>query len=319
MRAKYYILFIFMVVTVSCSVDSYLSTTKNHDPEINFKDEPTKILVVNTFDFGRLGLNNQKKLDVMKNGAYTSINYAGTRLKILKGITVISLADSNHMVISIDSLSKLITKYHADYVLALDEFYAGFDADNIQDHQDGADKKKTYKTADYSMKVTANYKLYDKSGNVYKLLKGRASDFKTTQEIPGAFWASLFGPGVKNNGANVDQSAIHATDDALRPFFGYVTTKSRPLYSNDELSEAVGEITSGNFSKADSLLKPLIYGADQKLAAKAAYNLAVVYEAQGNIKAAMDMVQLSIGKDDNSKANTLLSELSNATATAVSP
>jgi tetratricopeptide (TPR) repeat protein len=230
---------------------------------------------------------------------------------------VINLTDTNHTVIAIDSIHKLIERYHADYILALDYFNAGFDADNFQDHVDESNKNKTYKTADYNLKVTANYNLYDSSGNVFKHLNGSASDFKATQQIPGTLLAGLFAPGIKSNASNVDLSGIHATDDALRVLFAYTTTKSRALYNNEELGEAVAEIRSNNFSKADSLLKPLIQSQDKRLAAKAAYNLAVVYEAQGNIKAAIAMAQTSLDKNDNNKARILLDEI--YVPTTVSP
>jgi tetratricopeptide (TPR) repeat protein len=309
MIAKYYILFLFVCLITSCGVDSYLVTTKNHAPELTLHGDSARILVVNTFDFGRLGLKSQKKLDVIINGGYTSVNYAAARLKTLKGLTVINLTDTNHTVIAVDSIHKLIERYHADYILALDYFNAGFDAENFQDHVDESNKNKTYKTADYSLKVAANYNLYDSGGNVYKHLNGSASDYKTTQQIPGTLLVGLFAPGIRSNASNVDLSGIHATDDALRVLFAYTTTKNRALYNNDELGEAVAEIRSNNFSKADSLLKPLIAGQDKRLAAKAAYNLAVVYEAQGNIKAAVAMAQTSLDKNDNNKARVLLDEI----------
>jgi hypothetical protein len=45
------------------------------------------------------------------------------------------------------------------------------------------------------------------------------------------------------------------------------------------------------------------------MASKAAYNLAVVYEAQGDIDIAIDMAQLSLDKNKNRFATMLLTDL----------
>jgi len=303
-------------VIASCGVENYVTIADNHAATIVFDKDSTKILVVNTFNFDRLNLKSAKKLDVVKGGAYASINYAASRLKQLKGVSIIYIPDSNHTATSVDSLSMLAARYHADYILALNNFQAYFDADNIQSHDSNTGKKDAYKTADFSIKLTANYILYDKNASVYKQLNGFVSDFQSTEEVPNALLAGLVGPGIKGNSQVVNQSAIHATDVALQGFFAYTSTRSRSLYNNDDLHAAVEEITANNFDKADSLLRPFLANEDTGLAAKAAYDLAVVYEAKGNFKVAVEMAQLSVEKENNSKARILLGDL-NTTIAAV--
>jgi hypothetical protein len=60
---------------------------------------------------------------------------------------------------------------------------------------------------------------------------------------------------------------------------------------------------------AFKILNPLIDGADIKLASKAAYNLAVVYEAQGDIDEALKTAKLSNEKYQNEYAKALIVDL----------
>ena len=63
------------------------------------------------------------------------------------------------------------------------------------------------------------------------------------------------------------------------------------------------------FDKAYNLLQPLLQGAGAKLAGKAAYNLAVVYEAQDDIDIALQMTQLAIDKNNSRFARMLMEDL----------
>jgi lipopolysaccharide biosynthesis regulator YciM len=65
----------------------------------------------------------------------------------------------------------------------------------------------------------------------------------------------------------------------------------------------------GKFDIAYKILNPLIDGKDLKLASQAAYNLAVVYESQGDIDEALDLAKLSNQKQQNNYATVLIAEL----------
>jgi hypothetical protein len=300
-------LYALVSVLSSCVADRYVSISANYPPSITFNANHTTILVINTFDFGQLNLKSEKKLATIKGGAYASINYAVVKLSQLPNVRLINLTDSNRVYLTTDSLNVLTKKYNADYILALNTFNAFFDADNFQTYN--SDKKETVKTADYSMKVIAKYTLYDKDGEVYKQLNGFTRDYHSTEQVPGVLLATALGPGVKNNSSVVNQSAIHATDNALQCFFVSTTVRNRKLYSKGNFNDIASEIVANNFSRADSLLRPLLNDADADLSAKAAYDLAVICEAKGDIKGAREMAQLSIEKSDNTNARILLDEL----------
>ena len=68
----------------------------------------------------------------------------------------------------------------------------------------------------------------------------------------------------------------------------------------------VDEIFAENLDKADTLSRPIINGKDLIMAAKAAYNMAVVCEAQGDIDSAMSMAKLSVDKSRNRYARSMI-------------
>jgi len=312
------VLFSVLLFISSCGVDQYVATSTTHPPAFTFNADSTVIAVINGFDFDQLNLHNKKKLSIAKGGAFTSIAYVEDQLKQLHGVKVINLvADSGYATLDSSSLKNIAAEHHADYVLALTKYYARFNSDNLQTYKN--DKGVEVKTVDYKMDVTTNYTLYNKNGGVYNEFKGNTNDYTSTQQVPGVFWADIFGPGIKGNSAQVNNSAIHATQAALQGLFPSITTVNRAIYTDDDLKNAADEMMAHNFKKADSLLQPLLLNQNAELAAKAAYNLAVVYEAQGDINRARDMVQISLDKNDNRKARTMYADIQGNTNAAVSP
>nr|WP_255486721.1 DUF6340 family protein [Mucilaginibacter sp. SP1R1] len=111
-------------------------------------------------------------------------------------------------------------------------------------------------------------------------------------------------------GFSINNVARNAGLDALKDYLPYTITNYRPLYNEtDELKASVVQILAGKFDIAYKILNPLIDGKDPKLAGKAAYNLAVVYEAQGDIDEALDLAKLSNQKMQSEYATTLIAEL----------
>jgi tetratricopeptide (TPR) repeat protein len=116
-------------------------------------------------------------------------------------------------------------------------------------------------------------------------------------------------PTVGGNQGSIVTAAENATQTAIQDYLPYTINHSRPLYNDAVLRPAVKEILAGRFDKAYELLKPIVDGKDARMASKAAYNLAVVYEAQGDFDVAIDMAQLSIDKNQNGYASNLMQDL----------
>lgn len=282
----------------SCTVPKYVNVPVNYNPKFYFNPDSTTIVAINRFDPMSSKVTNKKTLGVLKAGGYAAIKYAQDQLMQLPKVRVINLVDSAAFAVNTDSISAIAAKYKAHYVLALTDFSANIGLDGVEN-----------KTAYYNTNTTVNFTMFESNGIYYKKLKGAATDPQSEQEYPGLVLSLFIHPTVKGNKADITASAQHATQNALQDYFPYTIAHDRPLYSDDYFKEPVAAILEGNFNKADSLLQPMVKHANNQIASKAAYNLAVVYEAIGDIDAAIDMAQLSITKFDNKYAVSILGDL----------
>ena len=276
---------LFIVGLTSCNVVQYATVPVDYAPKLVFKTDTARILVVNrvTFDSTRM---NKRKIMALKAAAYSAITGAEKELKLLPGVKISSLVDSVSFSANKDSVKHLAAKYKANYVLTLDSFNAGLVLDNVQ--YDG-----NAQIAYYSTKASVTFTLYESNGIFFKKLKGLA-----TEPQDGRF------------GYSIDGAARNAALDALKDYLPYTITNYRPLYNqSDQLALSVRQILAGRFDIAFKILNPIIDGPDPKQASRAAYNLAVVYEAQGDIDEALELAKLSNQKQQNDYATTLIAAL----------
>ncbi|RKR80246.1 hypothetical protein BDD43_0342 [Mucilaginibacter gracilis] len=291
-----------IVFLSSCSTPSYVDLYITHLPKFTFKNSPAKVLVINLYDASQTGIKNTKKLNVLRNAAYASLNCVVDRLKQFSQVEIINLTEPNN--ITADSIPMLLNKHHAQYILALNYLTANFELDKIDDY--GKDK---LKNAQYNINTAVDYTFFNNEGGVISKLSGSSSHHEADMLVTNTFAAVAFGPSIKNNSIAVDNSAIDATGNMLQYFSQYTSIIQRPLYKNDELENAVLAIQARYFERADSILKPMINDKNTRLASKAAYNLSVVYEAMGNTAAARDMATLSLNRNDNWYARAELNAL----------
>jgi tetratricopeptide (TPR) repeat protein len=282
----------------SCHVEQYVTVPVDYAPKFTFGRDSITIVLVNRVNFDSLKINNKRKLGVLKGGAYSAMAAAAKQLKFLQGVNAINLADSGNFVVNADSVKQLAANLKARYVLTLDKFSADISEELVDNN------------SVYSTVVNTNFTLYESNGIYFKKLNGKASDFHSEEQYQGLIVSLLFHPTVKGNGYAISNSARNAALDALKDYLPYSITNNRPLYTDDDnLQSAVLQIQAGKFDKAFQILNPIIDGADKKLASHAAYNLAVVYEAQGDLDSALDVARVSDQKQPNNYAKTIIADL----------
>lgn len=282
----------------ACSVPLYVAVPVDYTAKLSFRPDSTTIVLINQFDINQAKVNNKKKLDVLKAGAFAAISYAGFELTQLPHVNVINLVDSVNLTVNTDSIKAVAAKYHAHYVLVLKSFTADIGLSEITEY-----------TTYYNTNVGVNFMLYESNGIYYRKLNGTAEDPQSEQPYFGLFATLLIHPTVKGNKQSIKTSAEHATANALQDYFPYSITHNRPLYNDAIFQPAIKEILARNFEKADSLLQPFLKNKDPQIVSKAAYNLAVVYESEGDIEGAADLAQQSADKYRNEYANVMLAEL----------
>ncbi|ASU32942.1 hypothetical protein MuYL_1042 [Mucilaginibacter xinganensis] len=270
----------------------------DYTAKLNFRPDSTIIVLINQFDVTQAKVNNKKKLDVIKSGAAAAINYAGLELGSLPHVKVINLVDSLNLPVNTDSVKLIAAKNKANYVMALKGFSADIGLSEISNN-----------TSYYNTNTTVNFVLYENNGIYYRKLDGKSVDPQSEQPYMGLIPTLLIHPTIKGNKQSIKTSAEHATENALQDYFPYTITHNRPLYNDAIFLPAIKEIQSGNLKKADSLLQPFLQDKNPQIASKAAYNLAVVYESEGDIDSALDLAQQSSDKYKNEFATLILADL----------
>jgi len=275
-------------------------TTVNveYTPKLTFKPGLTTILLVNQFDMAVIKRGTQRKKDAIKEGAIGSLRYAQNQLRQLPNTKVINITDSVDFKVNADSVKTLAAKYHADYILALTNFYADIDMAEMNSS-----------TVSYNRSARVSFSLYEANGLFSKKLDGNINEAHSDQPNMGLLATLIFTPTVGGNKQAIITVAEHATQIALQDYLPYTITNQRPVFNDDVFVPSVTELFAHNYDKADTLLQPLTKNADPVIAGKASYNLAVVYEAEGDIAAAITTVQAGIAKYKNTYLYALLNDL----------
>jgi hypothetical protein len=164
-------------------------------------------------------------------------------------------------------------------------------------------------TAYYNSKVGVKFVLFQGNGVYSKQLNGTSND-PQSQGVYLGFVASLFiHPTVGGNKRSINSASEHAAQNAVQDYLPYTISHNRALYNDSYLQPMVNEILASRFDKAYNLCQPFLQDKNLLISSKAAYNLAVVYEAQGDIDLAINFAQLSLDKNKNQFASALLSDL----------
>lgn len=282
----------------ACEVTRFVPVQVEYSARALFRPDSTSILLVNQFDLSHQTRYNKRQLSVVKSGVTASVKYAQAQLMQLSNVKITNLVDTTGFVINKDSVKDLALKYHADYVLALQSFGAGIDLSAMD-----------YSTVSYNSNVEVHYKLFANGGVMYKSLDGSVNQALTDLPNMGFFGNLIMTPGIGGNRKSIVSLAEQATQMALQDYLPYTITHSRPIYNDDWLQPAIQQIYAGNFEKADTLIKPFLKDPNVKTVSKAAYMLAIVYEAEGDVNLAIDLAQQSWDKFNNVYAEAILNDL----------
>lgn len=286
--------FILLLLLCSCDPMRYTTVSVQYTPKSYFRTDTTVILLVNHFPNAD---TNKKQREDLKASANASLRYAETQLNKLKHVRVINLTDSTTLKINTDSINLLSSKYQAHYVLALKNVTSNID-------MSGTDSGIAY----YQANASASYILYEDNGLYSKKLNGDGSH-NSEKYYAGLFGSLIIHPSHKWELEEMKMAVADATQNALIDYLPYTITHTRPIYHDDLLEPAAQQIMAHNYGKADTLLLSLINHKDRKIASRAAYNLAIVYESVADINSAKEMANLSWQKYNNIYAQQLLSDL----------
>ena len=204
--------------------------------------------------------------------------------------------------LSSEQLREIYQEYPYHLLLSLDHFELGMDEERVMvENSDGS----VSTVADYYLLVRSSWTLYDSTGNV--LDKTSIIEEEPYQSRPVFFGFLAIGPSLAKATPVINRMAWFTGYDYWSRLYPQPTTFIRPYYSWGKLRNAAAAMSEEEWGTAISLLEPLA-GGEKKIAAKAAYNLAVVYEALGMIENAKYWASVANSKN-NPFAAYLLPEL----------
>lgn len=303
MHRKLFFLFALPLFFSACGVMPYTQVTQvtvSYNPKSYFKTDSSTILIVNEADTSQWRSFSAKKQAVFRFAVIGSLQYAYTALSTLPHVRVVKNSDLLGFATHKDSVQVLAKKFNADYVLVLKSLTASIPLDNVDNG-----------TAYYKTNVSVAYLLYEANGIYFKKLNGDVSEANSEQPYNGVFASLIIHPTINGNAPLIQTAARHATQNALQDYLPYSITNNRRLYTDAYLQPALQKILTKDFENAEKLLDTIVKSPEPEKASKAAYNLAVVYEAEGDIEDAISLAQLSIDKMKNEYAYSLLTDLNN--------
>jgi tetratricopeptide (TPR) repeat protein len=274
------------VLLTSCGVTQYVAVPVDYAPKLRFYPDTVHILIVSRLVFDS-NKTSKRHLKIVKDAAFAAVKGMQEQLNLLPGVKVTSLVDSVNFRPITDSAKQLAIRYKSNYVLTFNSFAYKIVLDQFQ-------YENNIPIAYYNLRTSVEFTLYESNGVYFKKLKGSAEER------------------ADNSG---DESALPVTAreaglDAIKDYLAFTITNNRPLYGQGvPLAQSITQIQKGRFDLAFNILNPLIDGTNKKLGGMAAYNLAVVYEAQGDMEEALELAKISNEKWQNDFAKLIITAL----------
>ncbi|WP_276495670.1 DUF6340 family protein [Pontibacter litorisediminis] len=267
---------------VSCTSVLFVDATK--PPAVAVTNEQWKVAVINRFNPALLDFNQEKKVEVFADGA----NHA-----FLGAIDAVLQEDTYDLVFT-DSISyrtptfngklspvqvqELYMQQPHHLLLSLEHFDTYFKQETVrEEEEDGS----VSKTAFYDLAVASTWVLYDSTGQVLdRFILAEEAPYQSRTVLSGLL---AIGPSMGNAGAAVNDLAWRTGNRYWSRLSPQPVSFARPYYSSQSFFAASTAMATGNWENALALLEPLTQSSNKKEAARASYNMAVVYEAMGDI------------------------------------
>ncbi|GHA61167.1 DUF6340 family protein [Pontibacter akesuensis] len=300
---------ILALVQVSCTSQLYINTVK--PPEVAVTNAQWKVVAVNRYNPSLLTFNQEKKIAVFANGANEA--FRGAVAAIMKDETFVLVhsdtstyrAQAEQEQLTAGQVQEIYRQHPHHLLLSMDYFNTFFDQETVREEDEDGD---VTKTAHYTLITRSYWTLYDSTGTVLdKITLSEEAPYQSRSVLSGLL---AIGPSMGNAGPEVNGLAWNSGLRYWSRLSPQTVTYVRPYYSTKNLQYAAFKMATSDWASAISLLQPIADGEHKKDAARAAYNLAVVYEAMGNKEQAKHWARQAKQRNDK-LAILLLPQLEN--------
>ncbi|RNI28105.1 hypothetical protein EFA69_18685 [Rufibacter immobilis] len=271
----------------SCTSVLYLD--REEPAIVQIPDEIARILLVQRYDASLLPYKKERKVEVFRDGAINAMEAVRHELALDTTFQVV-LADTS-LFLQKPVADRLITKakaqqlcreYNASLLLVLDTLDAYMDQASVTREKD--EQGNVSKIADYFLVVSTKWRLYTQEGELLDEATLTHSEPYGSRGVISGLLA--IGPAMANAGEAVNRNAAITGKMYADRFYPTKFTITKEYFHQKELAQAAEYIRLYEWEKASELLVPLAKGKSTSLAGKAAYNLAVIHEVQGNLEEA---------------------------------
>jgi len=307
MKKNFVLLLIIGLFSSSCAIIYGIGPSFTTDvlPEYKLAAPMGNVVIVNSFDFKKLNVKNDNKLEEVKAGVIGGFNGLGSYLTEMTGGNYYNIADTAKLAVNTDSISAIAAKYHAAYVVALTNFFYNTSLDKTEKRAD-----KPLKEAYFNLEVATGFIVYNTQGQKLKEFKSDISEPFTSHQTPGSLIAFIATPSIKRDIPGFNRTVKNSMTSAFKSLLPTTAILYFRFFSDVELRPAIKEYNANRLDESKTLLEHLLSHPDAILAGKAAFNLAVVYYTMGLPAKAKEMAEMSLNKFDNPSAHELLDDLS---------
>jgi hypothetical protein len=171
------------------------------------------------------------------------------------------------------SVRKLMTAQSASHAIIINSFNTSFEQTHVDVTVDDDGSKN--RQAFYDIIVDVGYTLHNWSGRQFDTLIS-ARRFHSSRSVLSGLLAA--GPNIVSNSEDAADGIYANVDMYLKSFFRGHESRTRSTLSSKELKEVPLLIQSQQYDKAFELCESLMSSSSPTVAAKAAYNCAVLLE-----------------------------------------
>lgn len=272
-----------------CTSQLYINTIR--PPVVAIDNNQWKVVLMNRFNPDLLPFDRERKIDVFTKGAYYAFQGALQAVYDDSTYLVVQLDTSNFLpptpLLPLDaSQAAYLYEQHPHHlILALEniEIFMEQETDREKD-----DEGNVSKTAYYTLVTRTHWALYDSTARILdKTILEEKTFYQSRAVISGLL---AVGPSLGKAGDAVNQLAWDSGYQYWQRLSPQPISYIRPYYSMKNLEAAAALMAIQDWPAAIIALKPIAEGGT-KDAARAAYNLAVIYEAMGNMAEARRWAQ----------------------------
>jgi len=260
---------------MGCTSSIIISNTIPTLPSRAIKNPPDKIVVGNAFDVTKAEVREKKEklfAELVDLTVRHTSNEINRRTEIPASFEEGQTVNSNQPDSSVQAL---MTRNRASHAIIVNSFEAFMEQTHVEvTETEGSKSKRAY----YDIIVEIGYSFHNWSGHQFDTLISVRRFHSSRMVLSGLL---AVGPGIVSNSSDASEGIFANVDLYLNSFFTGRANRDRMLHVTKEFKPVGDAIRQADFNTAFLHSERLMTSADAAIAAKAAFNCAVILEHEG--------------------------------------